>query len=88
MFVFLNNDSKTKPKRFKLRQGFLKTKKTLNCLKKKFENGLEQKRLNLNFIVLIENILLRSRILFQKRIYSLFFGTKAGKRKLSILKER
>jgi hypothetical protein len=26
--------------------------------------------------------------LFQKRIYSIFFGTKAGKRKLSILKER
>jgi hypothetical protein len=26
--------------------------------------------------------------LFQKRIYSIFFGTKAPKRKLSILKER
>jgi hypothetical protein len=26
--------------------------------------------------------------LFQKRIYSIFFGTKAAKRKLSILKER
>jgi hypothetical protein len=26
--------------------------------------------------------------LFQKRIYSIFFGTNAAKRKLSILKER
>ncbi len=66
---------------------FKKQNKTFNCLKK-MENGPEQKRLNLNFLVLIENVLFRSRILFQKRIYSIFFGTKAGKRKLSILKER
>ncbi len=44
--------------------------------------------MNLNFLVLIENVLFRSRTLFQKQIYSIFFGTKAGKRKLSILKER
>jgi hypothetical protein len=31
--------------------------------------------------------LFRFRILFQKRIYSIFFGTKAAKRKLPILKE-
>jgi hypothetical protein len=36
----------------------------------------------------MENVLFRSRILFQKRIYSIFFGTKAAKRKLSIFKER
>ncbi len=33
-FLFLKNDIKTKPKRCKLRQGFLNTKKTFNCFKK------------------------------------------------------
>ncbi len=57
--------------------------------KKNFRNGPEQKPLHQNFLLLIENVLFfRSRILFQKRIYSIFFGTKAPKRKLSILKER
>ncbi len=51
-------------------------------------NGPEQKLLDQNFLVLIENVLFRARILFQKRIYSIFFGTKAPKQKLSILKER
>jgi hypothetical protein len=37
---------------------------------------------------LIEGVLLRSRILIQKRLHSIFFGTKAEKRKLPILKER
>jgi hypothetical protein len=55
---------------------------------KKFGNGPLRKPLHQNFLVLIENVLFRSRILFQKRIYSIFFGTKAPKRKLSILKER
>jgi hypothetical protein len=68
--------------------GFFKDKTKLLIVSKKIENGPEQKRLNLNFLELIENVLFRSRILFQKRIYSIFFGTKAGKRKLSILKER
>jgi hypothetical protein len=71
-----------------LRQSFLKTKQNFLSASKKLENGAEQKRLNQNFLVLIENVLFRTRILFQKRIYSIFFGTKAGKRKLSILKER
>jgi hypothetical protein len=67
--------------------GSFKDNTKLLIVSKKFENEPEQKRLNLNFLVLIENVLFRSRILFQKRIYSIFFGTKAGKRKLSILKE-
>jgi hypothetical protein len=65
-----------------------KDKPKLLIVSKKIDNGPEQKHLNLIFLVLIENVLFRSRILFQKRIYSIFFGTKAGKRKLSILKER
>jgi hypothetical protein len=40
------------------------------------------------FLELIENVLLLSRILIQKRLHSIFFGTKAEKRKLPILKER
>jgi hypothetical protein len=87
-FVFSKNDVKTKPKRFKLRQGFLKTKQNFLLFQKKFGNGPEQKLLDQIFLVLIENVLFRSRILFQKRIYWIFFGTKAAKRKLSILKER
>ena len=67
---------------------FSKDKTKLLLVPKKFENRPEQKLLDQIFLVLIENVLFRSRILFQKRIYSLFFGTKAGKRKLSILKER
>jgi hypothetical protein len=31
---------------------------------------------------------MRSRILIQKRLHSIFFGTKVAKRKLPILKER
>jgi hypothetical protein len=53
-----------------------------------FGNGTKRKLLDLNFLVLIENFSFRSRILFPKRIYSICFGTKAAKRKLSILKER
>ncbi len=37
-----------------------------------------------NFPFLIENVLFWFRILFKKRIYSIFFGTKAAKRMLSI----
>ena len=87
-FVFSKNDIKTKPKCYKLRQGFLKTKQNFLLFQKKFGNGPEQKLLDQIFLVLIENVLFRSRILFQKRIFSIFFGTKAAKRKLSILKER
>jgi hypothetical protein len=75
-------------KTFQTAPGFFKDKTKLFIVSKKFENRPEQKNLNLNFLVLIENVLFRSRILFQKRIYSIFFGTEAGKRKLSILKER
>ncbi len=70
-----------------MRQGFLNTKNIL-LSQKKFGNGPELKLLDQNFLVLIENVLFRSRILFQKRIYSIFCGTKAPKQKLSILKER
>ena len=67
---------------------FSKDKTKLFVVPKKIRNGPEQKLLDQIFLVLIENVLFRSRILFQKRIYSIFFGTEAGKRKLSILKER
>jgi hypothetical protein len=87
-FVFSKNDIKTKPKCYKLRQGFLKTKQNFLLFQKNFGNEPEQKLLDQIFLVMIENVLFRSRILFQKRIYSIFFGTKAAKRKLSILKER
>jgi hypothetical protein len=86
--VFSKNGIKTKPKRYKLCQGFLKTKQNILLFQKKFGNGPEQKFLDQICLVLIENVLFRSRILFQKRIYLIFFGTKATKRKLSILKER
>ncbi len=68
--------------------GFSKDKTKLFVVPKKIRNGPEQKHLDEIFLVLIENVLLQSRILFQKLIYSIFFGTKAAKRKLSILKER
>ena len=42
-FVFSKNDIKTKPKRYKLRQGFLKTKQNFLLFHKKFGNGPEQK---------------------------------------------
>ncbi len=87
-FVFSKNDIKTKAKRYKLRQGFLKTKQNFLFFQKKFGNRPEQKLLDQISLVLMENVLFRSRFLFQKRIYSIFFGTKAAKRKLSIFKER
>ncbi len=86
--VISKNYIKTKPKRFKLYQDFLKTKQNFYLFKKKIGNRPEQKLLDKIFLVLIENVLFRSRILFLKRIYSIFFGTKAAKRMLSILKER
>ncbi len=75
-------------KTLQIGQGFLKTKQNFLLFQKKFGNRPEQKLLDQISLVLIENVLFRSRILFQKRIYSIFFGTKAAKRKLSILKER
>ncbi len=51
-------------------------------------NGTKQKHLVKNFWELIENVLFRSRILILKRLHSIFFGTKAAKRKLPILKDR
>jgi hypothetical protein len=67
---------------------FSKDKIKLFVVPKNFGNRPEQKLLDQIFLVLIENVLFRSRILFQKLIYSIFFGTKAAKRKLSILTER
>ncbi len=78
------NESKT----LQIAPGFSEDKKKLLLFQKKVGNRLEQKLLDQISLVLIENVLFRSRILFQKRIYSIFFGTKAAKRKLSILKER
>ncbi len=85
-FVFLKNYIRKKPKRLKLCQEFLK--QNFYLLQKKFGNRPEQKLLDEIFLVLIENVLFRSRILFLKGIYSIFFGTKASKRMLSFLKER
>jgi hypothetical protein len=42
-FVFSKNDIKTKPKRYKLRQGFSKTKQNVLIIKKNFGNGTKQK---------------------------------------------
>jgi hypothetical protein len=80
-FVFAKNDIKTKPKRYKLHQGFPKTKQNFLLFQKKFRNGPEQKLLDQIFLVLIENFLFRSRILFQKQIYSIFFWNKSSKTK-------
>jgi hypothetical protein len=77
----ISNETKT----FQIVQGY-KTK--LLLVPKKFGNRPDQKLLDQIFLVLIENVLFRSRILFLKRIYSIFFGTKAAKQMLSILKER
>jgi hypothetical protein len=77
-----------KTKTLQIAPGFSKDKTKLFVVpKKKIRNGPEQKLLDQIFLVLIENVLFRSRILFQKLIYSIFLGTKAAKRKLSILKE-
>ncbi len=62
--------------------------KLLVVLKKNFENGPKQKLLDKKILVPNKKVLFRSRILFQKRLYWIFFGTKAAKRKLLILKER
>jgi hypothetical protein len=67
---------------------FFKDKTKLFVFSNKFGNKPERKLLDQNLIELIENVLFRSRILFQKLLYSIFFGTKAAKRKLPILKER
>ena len=80
----ISNETKT----FQIAPGFFKDKTKLLVVPKKFGNGPEQKLLDQNFLVLIENVLFRSIISFQKRIYSIFFGTKATKQKLLFLKER
>jgi hypothetical protein len=77
------NENKT----FQIASGFLKDKTKLLVVTKKQGNGPERKLSDQNFSVLIENVSFRSRIWFQERIYSIFSGTKAAKRKLSILKE-
>ncbi len=87
-FLFSKNCIRTKPKCFKLRQDCLKTIQNFYLFQKKFGNRPEQKLLDQIFLVMIENVLFRSTILFLKRIHSIFFGTKAAKRMLSILKER
>ncbi len=78
-FVFSKNDIKTKPNCYKLRQGFLKTKQNFLLLQKKFGNGPEQKLLDQIFLVLIENVLLRSRILFQNEYVQSFLEQKQQK---------
>jgi hypothetical protein len=88
-FVFLKNDIKTKPKRFKLHQGFLKTKKKLFAVLKKLEwnktkafgpkiLSTDRKR-----FVSIQNFVSKTNI-FDTGI----FRNESSKQKLSILKER
>ncbi len=67
---------------------FFKDKTKLFVFSNKFRNKPERKLLDQNLIELIENVLFRSIILFQKLLYSIFFRTKATKRMLPILKER
>ncbi len=73
---------------FQIAPGLFKNKTKLLFVSKNFWKRNKSKAFGQNFLLMIENFLFRSRILFQKRIYSIFFGTKAAKRKLSILKER
>ncbi len=75
-------------KTFQIAPEFFKDKEKRLAVPKKFWNVPEQKLLDQDYLVQIENFSFWSKILFQKRIYSIFFGTKAAKRKLSILKER
>jgi hypothetical protein len=60
----------------------LRNKTKLLVVQKFFGNRPEQNVLDKNVLGLIKNVSFRSRILFKKRIYSIFFGTKAAKRKL------
>jgi hypothetical protein len=48
-FVFSKNEIKTKLKRYKLPQGFPKTKQNVYIIKKNFENGTKQKLWSTNF---------------------------------------
>ncbi len=57
---------------------FKRQNKTFTCSKKKLEST-RTKAFGPFFLVLMENVLFRSRILFLKWIYSIFFGTKAKK---------
>ncbi len=84
-FCVFKKSYQNKTKLLQIVPEFLKTKENFYLFQKKFGNGPEQKLLDQIFLVLIENVLFRSRNLFQKQIYSIFFGTKAAKRKLSIL---
>ncbi len=58
---------------------FLKTKQNFQLSLKNFGYGTKRKLMDQHFWELIEKVSFRSRILFQKRKYSMFFGTKAGK---------
>jgi hypothetical protein len=77
-----------KTKTFQIAPGFLKDRTKLLVVYKKFWKRTRTKAFGQKILVLNKNILFRSRILFQKRIHSIFFGTKAAKQKLPILKER
>ena len=66
LLYVLKNYIRPGPKRFKLRRNFFKTKQNFYLFQKKFENRPEQKLLDQIFLVLIENVLFRSRILFLK----------------------
>jgi hypothetical protein len=79
-FVFSKNYIKTKPKCYKLRQGFLKTKQNFLLLQKKFGNRPEQKLLDQIFLVLIENVCIDPEFCFKTNIFNLFLN-KSSKKK-------
>ena len=79
----------TKTKRFQIAQEFFKDKTKLLVVPKKMLVTEQNRSFRIKkFWELIKNFSFRSRILFKKRIHLIFFGTKAAKRKLPILKER
>jgi hypothetical protein len=87
LFIFkkwYQNETKT----FQIAPGFLKDRTKLLVVLKIIGKRTRTKALDKKILVPNKNVMFRSRILFQKRIYSIFFGTKAAKRKPSILKER
>jgi hypothetical protein len=68
--------------------GFFKDKTKLLLVPKKFWKSTRTKAFGPNFSSTDRKGFVSIQNLFQKRIYSIFFGTKASKRMLSILKER
>ncbi len=80
----MQNETKT----FQIVPGFFKDKTKLLTVSKKILKRTRTKAFEPKFSSTERKRFVSIQNLFQKRIYSIFFGTIAGKRKLSILKER